>query len=67
VAVYTGKADILVACFVSPARSARPLCLVTGLKEEKSYQLGMRVEVGMACKTSTHTSPWDPVDCIHGC
>lgn len=60
-AVHTGKAEVLVA-FVSPANSARPLYLVTGLKEERGYQLGMRVESGTACKTSTHTSPWDPTD-----
>lgn len=47
--VYTGKAEVLVA-FVSPARSARPLCLVKGLQEERGYQLRMRVESGIACK-----------------
>lgn len=64
--VYTSKVEVLVA-FVSPTMSPRPLCLVKELKEEKGYQLGMRVESGIACETSTHTSPWDPMDCTQRC
>lgn len=48
---------------LSPARSTRPLCLVMGLKEKRTYQLGMMVKSEITQKYFTHTHPWNLSAC----
>ena len=47
------------------AELPRPLCLVKGLKGEKKDQQWMRVESGITCENSTHTSPCVPIGHSH--
>lgn len=42
----------------SLTRCERPCGLVTGFREERSYQTGMRVESRIACKTRTSGTWW---------
>lgn len=48
----------------SEARTLGPLCLVKGIKKQKTYQQWMRVKSGVIWKISTHASPWGP-DGLH--
>ena len=55
----------LVTVDMGRAELPQPLCLVKGFKEDKKDQQWMKVESGITCEESTHTSPCVPIDHTH--